>query len=228
MAPPSQGVQGRRHGALRRPRGYLTPGHCTWGPPMRWSPIDPAIPRVLSACPTAGPTATAWTNRAPGPHTHRVGTAKTEKRPRQRPAQPPIRQLLGAADAQTNGTSHHMQHSPGTTTGLRERGNDTSKSTGRSGRRNMRRDERVTVQGPVKEQQPDGMSHTGRGHPCAPAATLPPLASSGLGFPERTAAGGPRQQLHAREGGGVDRVPVDAGGRLGPQTHPLHTERNGH
>ena len=53
------------------------------------------------------------------------------------------------------------------TTGLRERGNDTSKSTGRSGRqkaatrRNMRREERVTVQGPVKEQQPDGMSHGG-------------------------------------------------------------------
>ena len=52
-------------------------------------------------------------------------------------------------------------------TGLRERGNDTSKSTGRSGRqkaatqRNMRREERVTVQGPVKEQQPDGMSHRG-------------------------------------------------------------------
>ena len=49
----------------------------------------------------------------------------------------------------------------------RERGNDTSKSTGHSGRQNaatqcnMRRDERVTVQGPVKEQQPDGMSHRG-------------------------------------------------------------------
>ena len=62
--------------------------------------------------------------------------------------------------------------SPGTpTTGLRERGNDTSRSTGRSGRqnaatrRNMRRDERVTVQGPVKEQQPDGMSHRGAGPP---------------------------------------------------------------
>ena len=42
-----------------------------------------------------------------------------------------------------------------------------SRSTGRSGRqnaatrRNMRRDERVTVQGPVKKQQPDGMSHRG-------------------------------------------------------------------
>ena len=48
-----------------------------------------------------------------------------------------------------------------------ELGNDTIKSTGRSGRqnaatrRNMRREERVTVQGPVKKQQPDGMSHGG-------------------------------------------------------------------
>ena len=57
---------------------------------------------------------------------------------------------------------------PGTpTTGLRERGNDTSRSTGRSGRqnaatrRNMRKEERVTVQGPVKKQQPDGISHGG-------------------------------------------------------------------
>ena len=47
--------------------------------------------------------------------------------------------------------------------------NDTSRSTGCSGRqnaatrRNMRREERVTVQGPVKEQQPDGMSHMGGG-----------------------------------------------------------------
>ena len=75
--------------------------------------------------------------------------------------------------------SHHLLHSTqgcaccvacgtwGWLTGLRERGNDTSRSTGRSGRqkaatqRNMRREERVTVQGPVKEQQPDGMSHRG-------------------------------------------------------------------
>ena len=68
------------------------------------------------------------------------------------------------------GTSRRIQHSPGTpTAGLRERGNDTSRSTGRSGRqnaatrRNMRRDERVTVQGPVNKQQPDGMSHRGGG-----------------------------------------------------------------
>ena len=69
-----------------------------------------------------------------------------------------------------NGTPRHIQHSPGTpTTGLRERGNDASKSTGRSGRqnaatqRNMRREERVTVQGPVKKQRPDGMPHGGGG-----------------------------------------------------------------
>ena len=76
----------------------------------------------------------------------------------------------GGGGGHANGTPCHIQHSPNTpTTGLRERGNDTSKSTGRSGRqkaatrRNMRREERVTVQGPVKEQQPDGMSHRGGG-----------------------------------------------------------------
>ena len=78
-----------------------------------------------------------------------------------------IRQLLGAADVQT---AHHATSSTAPahqTTGLRKRGNDTSKSTGHSGRqkaatrRNMGREERVTVQGPVKKQQPDGMSHRG-------------------------------------------------------------------
>ena len=64
----------------------------------------------------------------------------------------------------------HIQHSPNApTTGLRKHGNDTSKSTGRSDRknaatrRNMRREERVTVQGPVTKQQADGMSHRGGG-----------------------------------------------------------------
>ena len=64
----------------------------------------------------------------------------------------------------TNGTSRHTQHSPGTpTTGLC--GNDTSRSTGRSGRQkaatrcNKRREEWVTVQGPVKKPEPDEMSH---------------------------------------------------------------------
>ena len=49
------------------------------------------------------------------------------------------------------------------------------KSTGHSGRqkvavrRNMRREERVTVQGPVKEQQPDGVSHRGWTSPPTPS-----------------------------------------------------------
>ena len=96
-----------------------------------------------------------------------VWTAKTVQRPPQQPAQPPRRQLLGAADAQTahpatSGTAPAHQ-----TTGLRKRGNDTSKSTGRSSRqkaatrRNMRREERGTFQGPVKKRQPDGVSHGG-------------------------------------------------------------------
>ena len=51
------------------------------------------------------------------------------------------------------------------TTGLRERGNDTSRSAAAdktaATRRIVRGEERVSVQGPVKKQQPDGMSHTG-------------------------------------------------------------------
>ena len=75
---------------------------------------------------------------------------------------------LGSKDRKTSPTRTTTNPSP-PTTGLCERGNDTSKSTGRSGRqnaatrRNMRREERVTVQGPVKEQRPDGMSHGGGG-----------------------------------------------------------------
>ena len=58
------------------------------------------------------------------------------------------------------------QHNLSTPT-TRERENDTSRNAGRSGRRNaatrrgMRREERATVQGPVKKQQTDGMSHRG-------------------------------------------------------------------
>ena len=60
-----------------------------------------------------------------------------------------------------------LAHQPTPTPGLRECGNDTSRSTGHTGRQkaatrcNMRGEERVTVQGPEKEQ-PDGMSHRGR------------------------------------------------------------------
>ena len=103
-----------------------------------------------------------------------VWTAKTVKRPRQQPAHPQYANYWAPLTRKRHTMPHsaqfqHANYSPGIpTTGLRERGNDTSKSTGRSGRqkvatrRNMRRDERVTVQGPVKEQQPDRMSHRGQ------------------------------------------------------------------
>ena len=51
----------------------------------------------------------------------------------------------------------------------RRGGTGSTRNTGRSGRQNTatrrsaRREERVTVQGPVKKQQPDGMSHGGGG-----------------------------------------------------------------
>ena len=64
------------------------------------------------------------------------------------------------------------------TTALCERGNNTSWCTGSSRqkaatRRNMRREERVTVQGPVNEQQPDGMSHGGYSAPPPPLQCIP-------------------------------------------------------
>ena len=76
-----------------------------------WDPINGAPglgTEVLghrTACPTNTRVRTVfcedfivrWTRRGRGG----VWTAKTVKRPRQQPAQPPIRQFLGAADAQT-------------------------------------------------------------------------------------------------------------------------------
>ena len=78
------------------------------------------------------------------------------------------------------------QHSPGTPmSALREHGNNMTRSTGRSSRQNaatqcsMRRKERVTIQGPVKEQQPDVMSH--RGYWLLAGAVLPCGLGSFLG-----------------------------------------------
>ena len=91
------------------------------------------------------------------------------KRPRQQPAHPPIRQLLGAADAQTAHpatSSTAPAHQP---LGSANAETTPARAPGHSGRqnaatrRNMRREERVTVQGPVKEQRPDGMAHRGGG-----------------------------------------------------------------
>ena len=59
----------------------------------------------------------------------------------------------------------------------RQRGNDTTRHTGRSGRqnavtqRNMRREERVTVQGPVKKQRPEEC-HAGGLAPNSPSDRL--------------------------------------------------------
>ena len=56
------------------------------------------------------------------------------------------------------------------TTGLRSLGNDTTWNTGRGGRQNAltrcstRREQQVTVQGPGKDLQPNGMSHWGGRH----------------------------------------------------------------
>ena len=95
--------------------------------------------------------------------------------------------------------------------GLRECGNDTSRSTGHSGRqkaatrRNMRRDERVTVQGPVKEQQPDGMSHRGGGGAegnfrqwpvCVPKPAIVGLSPVNRILSSILVSAGPAQRLH--------------------------------
>ena len=89
-------------------------------------------------------------------------TAKTVKRPQQQPAHHQYANYWAPLTCKRHTMPHLAQPQ-------HERGNDTSKSTGRSGgqkaatRRNMRREERVIVQGPVKEQQPEEMSHRGGG-----------------------------------------------------------------
>ena len=93
-------------------------------------------------------------------------TAKTVKRPPQQPAQPQYANYWAPLTCKRHILPHPAQPQH---TNHWERGNNTSRSTSRSGRqnaatrRNMRREERVTVQGPVKKQQPDGMSHGGGG-----------------------------------------------------------------
>ena len=96
---------------------------------------------------------TTWTIRggggAIGPHAH--GNA--------------VRHVVDDPDAEGSG-QQRLQNDPcnnhrlsAPTTGLRYRGNDTTRNTGRSSRQNAatrrstRREERVTVQGPGKKQQ---------------------------------------------------------------------------
>ena len=88
----------------------------------------------------------AWRNTAPGPHAHR-NTARqaidglwTEAHGQQKQSNDPgnNQHILNTPTIgrrwRANGTPCLIQYSPNTpTTGLREGGNDTSKSTGRSG-----------------------------------------------------------------------------------------------
>ena len=82
------------------------------------------------------------------------------------------------APAATSTAPGHQQR------GTANAGNDTSRSTGHSGRqkaatrRNMQREERVTMQGPAKKQQRDGMSHRGGGGRSSP---LTPGRRRGIG-----------------------------------------------
>ena len=125
----------------------------------------------------------------------------------------------GGADAQTAQAAISSTAPAHQTTGLRKRGNDTSKSTGRSSRqkaatrRNMRREERVTVQGPVKEQQPDGMSHGGSGRG---------LGGSGRGLsraPEGRRDPHPKAEQNDRRVPGSGRPTGRAMGRTWPNRH---------
>ena len=76
-----------------------------------------------------------------------MGAGGGVKRPPQQPAQPPVHPATGPC----------------------YRGNDTTRNAGRSDRQNAftrrstQREERVTVQGPVKKPQPDERSHGGGG-----------------------------------------------------------------
>ena len=97
-----------------------------------------------------------------------VWTAKTVKRPRQQPAHPQYANYWAPLTRKRHTMPHSAQSQHANYWAPRTRKRH-QQSTGRSGRqkvatrRNMRRAERVTVQGPVKEQQPDGMSHRGGG-----------------------------------------------------------------
>ena len=94
--------------------------------------------------------------------------AKRVKQPRQQPAQPQYANYWVPLTRKRH-TRPHLAQPRHTNHWAPRTRKHSSKSTGRSGqqkaatRRNMRREERVTAQGPVKKQQPDGMSHRGGG-----------------------------------------------------------------
>ena len=98
-----------------------------------------------------------------------VWTAKPVKRPRQQPAHPQYANYWAPLTRKRHTLPHPAQPRHTNRRAPRTRKRHQQEHRGRSGRqnaatrRNMRREERVTVQGPVKELQPDGMSHGGRG-----------------------------------------------------------------
>ena len=117
---------------------------------------------------------------APGPHARGivggagggrlqsggVWAVKTVKRPPQQRAQPRYTNYWAPLTHKRHPPQPAQpRHTP--TTALREWGNNTSRRSGRSSRQNattqcsMRREEQLTVQAPVKKQQPDEMSQWG-------------------------------------------------------------------
>ena len=119
-------------------------------------------------------------------------TAKTVKQLGQQPAQPPIRQLLGATDAQT---AHPATSS--TAPAHRPLGSANAETTparapAAAADRTKQPDatERVTVQGPVKEQQRDGMSHGGGGLRVGLPELCTEVGALEMPFPAPLAPGG--------------------------------------
>ena len=148
----------------------------------------------------------AWRSRAPGPHARKhseagdgrpvdrgAWTAKTVKRPRQQPAQPQYANYWEPLTRKRHTMPHSAQpqHTNHWAPRARKRHQQEPGRSGRQNaatRRNMRREERVTVQGPVKKQQPDGMSHRGGGgDPWGPLETTAQPSSLTLQPPSATA-----------------------------------------
>ena len=107
-----------------------------------------------------------------GPQGRGVWTAKTVKRPRQQPAHPQYANYWAPLTRKRHTMPHsaqpqHTNYWAPRTRKRHQQEHRPQRPTERSGRqnaatrRNMRREERVTVQCPVKEQQPDGTSHGG-------------------------------------------------------------------
>ena len=100
-------------------------------------------------------------------------TAKTVKRSRQQPAHPQYANYWAPLTCKRHTMPHSAQpqHTNYWAPRTRKRHQQEHGCGGQqkaATQRNMRREERVTVQGPVKEQQPDGMSH--RGVPTPPSS----------------------------------------------------------